>query len=184
MYCGNGVMDSTQYWDIEDYIFKHFKLKEDSDTYSTINPTGYEEFYLHNREILKNADIVSYVNHLVKKKNIPMPDDFFQLPSSYRTQYYKETFTEDATDLHIVIGFIFLKYQLTMHPLLKIDILNELNKKLKEYIECFNKVDCHADEWYEKNIAHLEKFKTCIENEDGDGLTNIGSILPKRTLYV
>jgi hypothetical protein len=166
MYCGNGVMDSTQYWDIEDYIFKHFKLKEDSDTYSTINPTGYEEFYLHNREILKNADIISYVNHLIKEKNIPMPDDFFQLPSSYRTHYYKETFTEDATDLHIVIGFIFLKYQLTMPPLLKIDILNELNKKLRE------------------NTAHLEKFKTCIENEDGVGLINIGSILPKRTLYV
>lgn len=112
-----------------------------------------------------------------------MPEDFLQLPSSYRTQYYKETFTEDSTDLHIVIGFMFLKYQLTMPPLLKIDILNELNKKLKEYIDYFNKVDCHADEWYEKNIANLEKFKTCIQSEDGVGLTNIGSILPKRTIY-
>jgi hypothetical protein len=184
MYCGHGIMDSTQYWDIEDYIFKHFKLKEDSNTYATINPTGYEEFYLHNREILKNADIIAYIKQLIKKKDIPLPENFLQLPYSYMEEHYKKTFTEDSTDLHIVIGFLFLKYQLTIPPLLKIDILNELNKKLKGYIDYFNKVDCNSKDWYEKNIYHLEKFKTCIENEDGDGLTNIGSILPKRTLYV
>lgn len=184
MYCGNGVMDSTQYWDIEDYIFKHFKLKEDSNTYTTINSTGYEEFYLDNREILKNADIISYVNHLVKKKDVPMPEDLFRLPASDRKQYYKETFTENSNDLHTVIGFMFLKYQLTIPPLLKIDIMNELNKQLKEYTDYFNQDDCRNKDSCKKSIDRFKKFMMCIEKEDGHGLINIGSILPKRTLYV
>lgn len=183
MYCDNGVMDSTQYWDIEDYIFKHFKLKEDSNTYATINSTGYEEFYLHNREILKNADILSYVKQLIKKKDIPLPDNFLQLPESYMDEHYKKTFTEDSTDLHIVVGFLFLKYQLTIPPLLKIEIIKEINNKLNKYIECFNNKNNSNKQWNKKNIFHLEKFKTCIEKEDGDGLINIGSILPKRTIY-
>jgi hypothetical protein len=176
-------MDSTQYWDIEDYIFKHFKLKEDSNTYTTINSTGYEEFYLHNREILNNADIISYISQLIKKKDIPLPDNFLQLPESYMEEYYKKTFTEDSTDLHIVVGFLFLKYQLTIPSLLKVEIINEINNKLNEYIEYVNKSNRSDKQWHKKNIFHLEKFKTCIENEDGNGLTNIGSILPKRTIY-
>lgn len=183
MYCGNGVMDSTQYWVIEDYIFKHFKLKEDSVTYSTINPTGYEEFYLHNREIINNADIITYIEQLIKKKEIPLPTNFLQLPYSYMEEHYKKTFTENSTDLHIVIGFLFLKYQLTIPTLLKVEIINEINNKLNEYIECFNKENRSNKQWHKKNIFHLEKFKECIEKEDGDGLTNIGSILPKRTIY-
>lgn len=183
MYCNNGIMDSTQYWNIEDYIFKHFKLKEDSNTYTTINPSGYEEFYLENREILKNADIISYISQLIKKKDIPFPDNFLQLPESYMEEYYKKTFTENSTDLHIVVGFLFLKYQLTIPPLLKVEIINEINNKLSEYIEYFKKADSFTKRWHKKNIFHLEKFKICIENEDGDGLINIGSILPKRTIY-
>jgi hypothetical protein len=153
MYYDSGIMDNTYMWEIEDQYFKAFGLKEDSYTFSEIHETGYEEFYLINREIMKTIDMCKIdINKYI---------------------------SEDK-DYLIVLGFMHLKYQLDFPYQLKQDLLIWVNKCLQPYDTGDYKEK--EDFWKEKEM-HLRCFKSCIEKEDGEGLTNVGSVLPKRTLY-
>jgi hypothetical protein len=168
-----GVMDEKERWEFEDELFKLFRLKEDSDSFWEIYPTGYEEFYLYNRSQLKKVNIVSYVNKKLVKDLAHiqlysgcMHDGPCALRDSINYEYRK-------FETYIVIGFIYLKYQLDIPKSLKDDILNTVHKRI--YID--------KDYLYGNQAVHLNKFKECIEKEDGEGLTNVGSVLPKRTIY-
>ena len=172
---GFGVMDNQYRWEFEDELFKLFKLKEDSDSFWEIYPTGYEEFYLYNRSQLKKIDIVNYVNKKLAKdlKHIQLYSGcMHDGPCAIRDE---KNYAYSKFETLIVIGFIYLKYQLDIPKPLKDEIINTVNKRIdidKEYLDPFG---------YESE--HLNKFKMCIEREDGEGLSNIGSILPKRTIY-
>lgn len=63
---GFGIMDDSDLWELEDQLFKLFRLKEDSDTFGEINEAGYEEFYLYNREQLKTM-ISRVIQILIKR---------------------------------------------------------------------------------------------------------------------
>lgn len=149
MYYGPGIMDNTYMWEIEDQYCKIFGLKDDSYTFSEIHETGYEEFYLLNREIMKTIDMTK----IEINKHISEDKDYL-----------------------IVLGFMHLKYQL------------DLPNKIKEDLLILFK-PCDTGDYKEKSASqterdiHLQNFKHCIEKEDGEGLINVGSILPKRTLY-
>lgn len=164
---GFGVMDNSDLWDLEDELFTLFKLKEDSDSFWEIYPTGYEEFYFYNREQLKNNDLASYTNSRLSDEIKNIKESKIGVPWM--------AYIMVKLRIHIVIGFIHLKYQLDIPEPLKSSIIETIERKINEL-----KV-----EWaYNKrHILHFEHFKKCIEKEDGEGLTNIGSILPKRTIY-
>lgn len=149
MYYGPGVMDNTYMWEIEDQYCKIFGLKDDSYTFSEIHETGYEEFYLLNREIMKTIDMTN----IDISKHIGEDKDYL-----------------------IVLAFMILKYQLDLPAKIKEDLL--ILFKLCNQNDCNEK----SDLWTERDIQ-LQHFKHCIEKEDGEGVINVGSILPKRTLY-
>lgn len=152
MYYDTGIMDNTYMWEIEDQYFKLFGLKEDSYTFSEIHETGYEEFYLINREIMKNIDI-----------------------SKIEINQY----ISDAHDYMIVLGFMHLKYQLSFPTQLKIKLIDIMKEKLNIY----DKEDEEISQFQKEREPQKKCFLSCIEKEDGEGLINVGSILPKRTLY-
>jgi hypothetical protein len=136
-------------WEIEDQYFKAFGLKEDSYTFYEIYETGYEEFYLINREIMKTIDMC--------KINI-------------------NKYISEDKDYLIVLGFMHLKYQLDLPAKIKKDLLILFKPcDIDDYKE--------KSDFYKEREIHIKHFKHCIEKEDGEGLTNVGSILPKRTLY-
>ena len=167
LYEYRGVMDDHDLWDTEDELFTKFKLKEDSNSFWEIYSTGYEEFYLYNREQLKSNDLVSYTNNLLNQEFKNIKECKIGLPW--------EACKMAKLRIHTVIGFIYLKYQLDIPEPLKSDIVETINKR----------IDVLKVEWiYNKQeIIIFEYFKNCIEKEDGEGLTNIGSKLPKRTIY-
>jgi hypothetical protein len=149
MYYGTGIMDNTYMWEIEDQYCKIFGLKDDSYTFSEINETGYEEFYLVNREIMKTIDMTK----IEINKHISEDKDYL-----------------------IVLGFMHLKYQLDLPAKIKEDLLILFKPcDIGDYKE-------KSASWKERDV-HLKHFKHCIEKDDGEGLINVGSILPKRTLY-
>lgn len=153
MYYDNGIMDNTYMWEIEDQYFKLFGLKEDSYTFSEIYETGYEEFYLVNREIMKNIDM-----------------------SKIEINQY----ISDTHDYMIVLGFMHLKYQLSFPTQLKIELIEIMKEKLNIYDKEENE---EISQFRKEREPQKKCFLNCIENEDGEGLINVGSILPKRTLY-
>lgn len=152
MYYDTGIMDNTYMWEIEDQYFKLFGLKEDSYTFSEIYETGYEEFYLINREIMKNIDM-----------------------SKIEINQY----ISDTHDYMIVLGFMHLKYQLSLPIQLKIELIDIMKEKLNIY----DKKDEEISQFQKDRTPQQKCFLSCIEKEDGEGLINVGSILPKRTLY-
>jgi hypothetical protein len=175
LYEYRGVMDDNDLWDIEDELFTKFKLKEDSETFWKIYSTGYEEFYTYNREQLKNNHLDSYTNELLNQQLKIIRDNTYYGPWGSTTQQDEDHYTRAKLHIHTVIGFIYLKYQLDIPEPLKNDIVETIKKR----------IDDLKIEWiYNKpEIIIFEYFKNCIEKEDGEGLTNIGSKLPKRTIY-
>lgn len=158
---GFGIMDDSDLWDFEDQLFKLFRLKEDSDTFWEINESGYEEFYLYNREQLKNNDLAGYTSFRLNEEIKISVDWIDRIMIKLR--------------IHTVIGFMYLKYQLDIPEPLKSSIIETINKKINEL-----KVEYAYNKRY---ITHFEHFKKCIEKEDGEGLTNVDVTLPKRTIY-
>lgn len=158
---GFGIMDDSDLWDFEDQLFKLFRLKEDSDTFWEINESGYEEFYLYNREQLKNNDLAGYTSFRLNEEIKISVDWIDRIMIKLR--------------IHTVIGFMYLKYQLDIPEPLKSSIIETINKKINEL-----KVEYAYNKRY---ITHFEHFKKCIEKEDGEGLANVDVTLPKRTIY-
>lgn len=162
-----GVMDFKDKWDFEDQVFKLFRLKEDSDTFWEINESGYEEFYLYNREQLKNNDLAGYASVRLNEEIKNIKESKFGVPWLNCIMA--------KLRIHTVIGFMYLKYQLDIPEPLKSSIIETINKKIDEL---------KVEEAYNKRyIIHFEHFKKCIEKEDGEGLTNVDVRLPKRTIY-
>lgn len=172
-----GVMDFKDNWDIEDAIFKRAKLKEDSDNYWEINEAGYEEFYLENREKFKKVNIINLINKELAKRLKSIQDhDNFMHREGYSEFRVSENYEINKFNIYVVVGFMYLKYQVDIPEKLKEEILNIVNKSIfvkKMYLDT---EDGDA-------TIHLLHFKECIEKEDGEGLTNIDVILPKRTIY-
>lgn len=164
---GFGVMDDCDLWDLEDELFTLFQLKEDSDSFCEIHSTGYEEFYLYNREQLKKNNLAGYINSRLS-------DEIKNIKES-KTGVPWMAYIMAKLRMHIVIGFMHLKYQMDIPEPLKSSIIETIDKKINEL-----KVERAYNKRY---IVHFEHFKKCIEKEDGEGLTNVGSILPKRTIY-
>lgn len=164
---GFGIMDDSDLWELEDQLFKLFRLKEDSDTFWEINEAGYEEFYLYNREQLKNNDLAGYANTRLNDEIKNIKKSKFSVPWIDCIMI--------KLRIHTVIGFMYLKYQLDIPEPLKSSIIETINKKIDEL-----KVEYAYNKRY---ITHFEHFKKCIEKEDGEGLKNVDVILPKRTIY-
>jgi hypothetical protein len=178
-----GIMNDSNNWYIENKLFKHFKLKEDSENFSEIYVTGYEEYYLENRELLKKANIEEWIAKIIKPKESKLPLNFFEMKSEEIHQFYEDMFQADKEITYITIGFIYLKYQLDIPVNIKKEIINSINIEIKNTKNAKGKYKDDFSPYYDKHIEHLIFFKNCIKKEDGDGLTNIGSILPKRSLY-
>lgn len=189
-----GIMNDSNNWDIEDRAFKHFKLKEDSENFSEIYVTGYEEYYLENRETLKKANIEEWIAKIVKPKEWYWPTNFSEMTSEEVHQFYEDRYQANKETTYITIGFIYLKYQLDIPVNIKKEIINSIDieinntKNTKEkHKENFSPDHDNHIEYFslydDKHIEHLIFFKNCIKKEDGEGLINVGSILPKRSLY-
>lgn len=180
-----GVMNDTYHWELEDMLFKHFKLKEDSDSFWEIYPTGYEEFYLENREILKNANLVDYVNRLIAPKHresIIYPD-YSTMTREEIDKFNDSIYEVPEVPMYIVTGFIYLKYQLDIPKLLKEQIIKIINSEIHNQKQYKEKAEAWLHRSYDCSVEHLNYFKNCIEKEDGEGLMNIEITLPKRTIY-
>lgn len=118
---------------------------------------------------LINKELAKRLKSIRDYSNFMHPDG----PSEFRDS---ETYEISKFNIYVVVGFMYLKYQVDIPENLKEEILNIVNKSI------FVK-KMHLDTEDGNATIHLLHFKECIEKDDGEGLTNIDVILPKRTIY-
>lgn len=185
-----GVMDKDYMWDIEGIIRDFFNFKKDDGLYTFISKQGFDQHYLTNREILKKANIDSLIEHFRKNhrdlctyypnvaeisENWDFDVDLDDMVNSLN-KHYSDGNKEDLRRVYVVIGFLFLQYQLDIPSDLKDKIINSADCEIQYSYEKDNPV-------YSQSLSNVNQFKNAILKSNGNGVKNVGVTLPERSLF-
>lgn len=183
-------MDKDYMWEIEGIIRNFFDFKKDDGIYTYVSKHGYDQHYLDNRELLKKSDTMKLIEYFKKShpelcvyyptiseisKDWNEETDLDSIISNLKNHYASLESREDLRRIYVVLGFLYLQYQL--------DIPHEIKEKI------INSADCEIlysyekeNPLYEKSLNAVKLFKHAIQISDGEGVKIIGITLPKRTI--
>lgn len=185
-------MDKDYMWEIEGVIRSFFNFKKDDGFYTYISKHGYDQHYLHNREVLKNANILDLITFFRKEhpelcmyypsinevsKDWNDDTDLEDIVLNLTQHYAPLESKEDLRRIYVVLGFLYLQYQLDIPFDIKEQVIVSADSEILYSYEKENPL-------YKESLNAVNIFKNAIKISDGDGVRTIGITLPKRTILV